>query len=177
VRCRGSRTESSFDCNPTDSHWPVPTDFLPTGDSESVISAIVPGGSQPWRRPEIYRAPGCKQCGATLEHEALVTYNDNCPLCRVSYEAGKPYVFVVDASKVHHWICRNCEGSPRGEFHRRFEQSREGPKAAPPCCLCGAPSKLLAFTHVNPDGELLCEACSLSEAGKRMLKEHDEPER
>lgn len=118
----------------------------------------------------------CSQCGAPLEHEAIVTYNDNCPLCGVSYEAGRPYVFVVDADRVYRWICQDCQESPRGTFYQEFEQGQAVPKAAPPCCLCGADATLIAFTHANEDGEFLCEPCSLSEAGRQMIKEHYETE-
>jgi hypothetical protein len=126
---------------------------------------------------ELADDPRCMKCGASLEHDVIVSYNDNCPLCGVSYEVGQPYVFFVDASSVKRWICRDCEGSPRGTFYQMFEQAKEKPVAAPPCCLCGNSSTLVALTHANPDGEFLCEACSTSDTGKQMIEEHYADER
>ena len=117
----------------------------------------------------------CNRCDASLNHDVLVAYEDNCPLCNTSFDDGKPHVFWASSSGVQRWLCQECLFSPRGAFYQEFHLHPSEPEAAPSCELCGGQPTLLPLTHSHPDGRLLCAACAETETGRQWVKEHYEP--
>jgi len=124
---------------------------------------------------EIVGESFCKKCGAALDHEVLVTYEDFCPLCKVSFEEGDPHIFSPGPSGALRWLCQECWPTPRGQFYLNYHLYPLEPQPAPGCELCGAPSTMLPLTHSHPDGRHLCAGCAETETGKQWIKEHDEP--
>ncbi len=124
---------------------------------------------------EIGDEPLCSHCDSTLTHEAEISYIDSCPLCDASFDEGKPFVFHSDTDCTRHWLCANCQHSPRGLFFADYEMFHPPERTVPRCCVCDSRAKLLVLTRNNEDGELLCHSCITSKVGLKMLQQHNEP--